>query len=408
MMRRYAASMSQHPVPAHAVGEAAGEILEALGGDDPDLLVCFVSPHFVGTFEDVAHALAGIFDPRVLLGMTAVSIVGGAREVEDCPALSLFAARFDDAVLTPVSLSVQSTPDGSAVVGWPELDHEPSTLLLLADPFSFPVDGFLRALRADHPGLQVIGGVASAARGPGGNRLLLDTESLAARHDASPAAPIAASEPGAEGAPVRAAGAVGVLLDGVEVRTVVSQGCRPIGQPVRGHPRRPEPDRGARAVDRRSIACRTARAVAERRRPRADAPRAARRAGRRRAPGRLRARRLPGAQRDRAPTRETGRASRSATRWASGRRCSSTCATRPPPTRTSASCSPASDAAAALLFTCNGRGAALFGVPDHDAGLVDRLLGPLPVAGAFCAGEIGPVGGQNFLHGFTASLALFR
>jgi small ligand-binding sensory domain FIST len=65
------------------------------------------------------------------------------------------------------------------------------------------------------------------------------------------------------------------------------------------------------------------------------------------------------------------------------------------------------DAAAVLVFTCNGRGQHLFGVPDHDAGVVEQLLGPLPVAGAFCAGEIGPIGGRNSLHGFTASLALF-
>jgi small ligand-binding sensory domain FIST len=65
------------------------------------------------------------------------------------------------------------------------------------------------------------------------------------------------------------------------------------------------------------------------------------------------------------------------------------------------------EAAATLLFTCNGRGRQLFGMPDHDAGVVDQLLGPLPIAGAFCAGEIGPVGGRNYLHGFTASIALF-
>ena len=65
------------------------------------------------------------------------------------------------------------------------------------------------------------------------------------------------------------------------------------------------------------------------------------------------------------------------------------------------------DASAALVFTCNGRGQHLFGTPDHDAGVVDLLLGPLPTSGAFCAGEIGPVGGRNFLHGFTASIALF-
>jgi small ligand-binding sensory domain FIST len=63
---------------------------------------------------------------------------------------------------------------------------------------------------------------------------------------------------------------------------------------------------------------------------------------------------------------------------------------------------------AAILFTCNGRGRNLFSVPNHDAGTVEELLGPVPLAGAFCAGEIGPVGGRNFLHGFTASVAVFE
>jgi small ligand-binding sensory domain FIST len=64
-------------------------------------------------------------------------------------------------------------------------------------------------------------------------------------------------------------------------------------------------------------------------------------------------------------------------------------------------------AAGALLFTCNGRGSRMFSEPDHDAGLLAKMLGEVPVAGFFCAGELGPVGGQNFLHGFTASIALF-
>jgi small ligand-binding sensory domain FIST len=63
--------------------------------------------------------------------------------------------------------------------------------------------------------------------------------------------------------------------------------------------------------------------------------------------------------------------------------------------------------AGALLFTCNGRGSRLFPGPDHDAGLLAETLGQIPVAGFFCAGEIGPVGGRNFLHTFTASTALF-
>jgi small ligand-binding sensory domain FIST len=66
------------------------------------------------------------------------------------------------------------------------------------------------------------------------------------------------------------------------------------------------------------------------------------------------------------------------------------------------------EADAALLFTCNGRGLRLFGSPDHDAETVADLLADPPVAGMFCAGEIGPVGGRVYIHGFTASLALFR
>jgi small ligand-binding sensory domain FIST len=63
--------------------------------------------------------------------------------------------------------------------------------------------------------------------------------------------------------------------------------------------------------------------------------------------------------------------------------------------------------AGALLFTCNGRGSRLFAEPDHDAGLITTMLGDVPLAGFFCAGELGPIGGQNFLHTFTASIALF-
>ena len=112
--------------------------------------------------------------------------------------------------MTPVGLQMVNTPDGPAVSGWPNrIDagaaDAPHTLLLLADPFTFPVEAFLARLGEDRPGLQVIGGMASAAHGPGGNRLVLDDE-------------------------LHLEGAVGVLLSGPpNVRAVVSQGCRPIG-----------------------------------------------------------------------------------------------------------------------------------------------------------------------------------
>jgi small ligand-binding sensory domain FIST len=64
--------------------------------------------------------------------------------------------------------------------------------------------------------------------------------------------------------------------------------------------------------------------------------------------------------------------------------------------------------AAALLFSCNGRGARLFDQPNHDAAAIRADVGDIPVAGFFAQGELGPVGGQNFIHGFTASVALFE
>jgi small ligand-binding sensory domain FIST len=64
--------------------------------------------------------------------------------------------------------------------------------------------------------------------------------------------------------------------------------------------------------------------------------------------------------------------------------------------------------AGALLFSCVGRGEHLFGKPDHDSGLFRDRLGPVPLGGFFCNGEIGPVGSTTFLHGYTSAFGLFR
>ena len=165
-MTAFASALSQHPIPAEALGETAGQILEQLGGGGCDLAVCFASTHHVGAFEDIAPALRDVLEPRVLIGGTAVAVVGGSHEVEESPALSVWAARIDAAELTPVTLRIQETPDGPALVGWPRLDSPPGSLLLFADPFTFPVDAFLQRVNRDLPGLQVIGGLASAAGSP--------------------------------------------------------------------------------------------------------------------------------------------------------------------------------------------------------------------------------------------------
>jgi small ligand-binding sensory domain FIST len=380
-MSAFASALSQHPIAMQAVGEAAGEILERLDGEGCDLAVCFASTHHVGAFEDIGPALRNILEPRVLIGGTAVAVAGGAHEVEENPALTVFAARLDGATLVPVTLRVQETPDGAALTGWPSIDRAPGSLLLFADPFTFPVDAFLQRVNRDLPGLQIIGGLASAAGSPGGNRLVLDDS-------------------------VVDEGAVGVFVDGgsTEVRTLVSQGCRPIGRPyvvtraeqnlieeLGGKPaiERLQELAGAASEEERELLRRGLHVGLVVDEHKAEFSR-----------GDFLVRNLLGADESSGAlavgeqvgvgqtvqfhVRDAGAADEDLREMLTG-----------------------VDADAALLFTCNGRGRHLFSVPDHDAGMVENLLGPIPLAGAFCAGEIGPVGGRNFLHGFTASLALF-
>jgi small ligand-binding sensory domain FIST len=378
-MAVFACGLSEHPIPTQAVGEAVGQALEALSDERPDLVMLFASPHHVGAFEDIAASVRALLDPTVLLGCSAVAVIGGPREVEDRPALSVFAARLPATVLTPVRLEVVPTPDGHTIVGWP--DEPKGTLLLLADPFTFPADAFLERVNEDLPGLKVIGGLASAATHPGGNRIVVDAD-------------------------ISATGAVGALLDGgVEVQTLVSQGCRPVGKPyvvtkaernfifeLGGKPalaRLQETAAAASDEERElmrhglQIGC----VVDEQRLEfsRGDflvrgVVGADQRSGAI-AVGEV----VPVGRTVQFQVRDAGSADEDLRDLLTEAK-----------------------ADAALLFTCNGRGQRLFGEADHDASTVERMLGPLPLAGCFCAGELGPVGNQNFLHGFTASLALFR
>jgi small ligand-binding sensory domain FIST len=374
----FAQGLSEHPIPSQAVGEAVGQVLDGLGDERPDLVMLFASPHHIGAMEDIASSIRGLLDPTVLLGGSAGAVIGGGREVEDSPALSLFAARLPATLLTPVRLEVVPTPDGPSLVGWP--DHPDGTMLLLADPFTFPADAFLDRVNEDLPKLQIIGGLASAAMQPGGNRLVLDDQ-------------------------ITDSGAVGVVLSGgVEIRTVVSQGCRPVGKPyvVTRSDRNFILELGGKSALQRLQETATAANDEERELMRrglqigcvVDETRLEFTRGDFLVRGVVGADQRSGAIAvgDNVPVGRTVQFQvRDAGSADEDLRDLLTSA----------------EADAAILFTCNGRGQRLFGEPDHDAGVVDQLLGPLPLAGCFCAGELGPVGTRNFLHGFTASLALF-
>jgi small ligand-binding sensory domain FIST len=376
----FAAATSEHPDAREAIAEVVGTVSEVMAGASADLAVLFATEPHVGAMGDIAEVVSRLLAPGVLLGTTAVSVVGGGREIEDRPGLSLWAGAVG--ACTPVRLDAFPSADGWMVAGFPD-DVPPGadTLVLLADPFSFPADGFLASMNRDGGGIQVIGGMASAGRGPGGNRLVLDDR----LHDD---------------------GAVGVLLPpGATVDTVVSQGCRPIGDPftVTAAERNVLLELGSRPALERL------REILEQLSP--DDRLLAQQGlhmgividehkvdfGR----GDFLVRNVLGADSEQGAVavgdvvevgatvqfhvRDAASADDDLRALLEGR-----------------------DAAAALVFTCNGRGVRLFGTPHHDASLVDRATGGGPAAGMFCAGELGPVGGRSFLHGFTASIALFR
>ncbi|MET1001300.1 MAG: FIST N-terminal domain-containing protein, partial [Acidimicrobiia bacterium] len=129
LVNRYAAALSMHPTPVEAVGEVAGEILERFEGARPDLLVCFASSDHVGAFEDISGGLRKLLEPEAMIGCTAGAIAGGSREVEDGPALSIFAARFGAGRADQFHLEAAQTDDGFVIEGWPDELPARGTLL---------------------------------------------------------------------------------------------------------------------------------------------------------------------------------------------------------------------------------------------------------------------------------------
>ena len=379
----FAAAMSEHPVTAHAVGEVAGQVLEDVG-DRPDLALVFVTAPHAGALEDAVGVVDAVLHPLVLLGVAAESVAGPHREVEQDAAVALFAGRTGPLLPVGLDLDLDRHSDTATLSGWPAaLSFEPQALLLLADPYSFPAEPLLAWIADHHPGLPVVGGMASAGRGPGGNRLALGTT-------------------------VRTAGAVGALLGpGIGVETVVSQGCRPFGHPLvvtKAEGNVIFELAGRPALERLVAQAREGLDEEEVRLLEAGGLHLGRVVDEHRehfGPGDFLVRNVLGADRssgaiavgDVVPVgttvqfhlRDAASADEDLRHMLRGRR-----------------------ADGALLFTCNGRGTRLFGTPHHDVGVLAEELGRPPVAGFFAAGELGPLCGQNFLHGFTASVALLR
>ncbi len=378
-LRRYASALSEHSDSRQAAISVAEEALQQVG-PSPDLAVVFVTPPHRDDVGEVADVIRAVLRPQTLLGATAVAVLGGRREVEQEPGVSLFAAR-SGSPARPIRLDAESGDEGWVITGVPDDLAGLRSMLLLADPFTFPVDILLQQLRRDHPGLAVVGGMASAAMRAGENRLLLDDS---AYRD----------------------GAVGVLLaEDVSPQAVVSQGCRPIGRPyivTRADGQMIYELGGKPALERllttlghlspadnrlaeQGLHCGI---VIDERKEEFER-------------GDFLIRGVLGADRESGAVAVGDVVSVGATLQFQVRDAASA-------DEDLRELLAGRAGRGALVFTCNGRGQRLFGTPDHDATVVSDLLGTSTVAGMFCAGELGPVGGRNALHGFTASLAIFQ
>ena len=155
---------------SQATGEVVGAVLEAIG-ERPDLVVLTATRAHAGALEDIARTVAAVLHPLAMFGCAAESVVGTAHEIEETPAIALWAG--PDRTAGPVPPARH--PAGRRFVGLRRLARgdtafDPTAVLLAADPFTFPADEFLTWLDRMRPGLPVVGGNASGGRGPGGNR----------------------------------------------------------------------------------------------------------------------------------------------------------------------------------------------------------------------------------------------
>ena len=362
---RYAVALSEHHDTGIALGEVVGQVLDRLG-PAPDVAVLFLTGHHVDQCDELGRTVRQTLGARHLIGGTAVSVLAHRQEVEESPAIVLWAGHTG-----PVEV-FRPSPEG----GLPDGLVDDTTVVVLADPFSYDA---VKLAGNVPPQVTLVGGLASAAGRPGGNRLFLDDE-------------------------VQTGGAVALALPpGLSARPLVSQGCRPVGEPMtvtssegnllRTLGGRPALERlkaisEAAGPSERSLLSRGLQVGLV-----VDEHREVFRPGDFLVRGVLGADRTTGAVAigDHAPIGSTvqfqvrdadaaiAELQQMAAAW---------------------------HADSALVFTCNGRGSNLFGRPGPDAEALVDGLETTAVGGMFCAGEIGPIGGRHFLHGFTASALL--
>jgi small ligand-binding sensory domain FIST len=375
-----------------AAAEAADRARAGLRADC-DLAFVFASGQHLGMAKWLLSEVHERLEPRALVGCGAGGTVADGHELEDTPGIAVWTASLPGTELETMHLTAERDADGFRLLGLPESMSgagekrsaiTDESVIALCDPFSFPPEELLSQIERTRPHVPVLGGLASASFA-GGAVLLQDGD-------------------------VHTDGAVAILMRGLEVLPCVSQGAGPVGPEMtitRGEANVIGELAGKPAMERlgeviaglpeheRELASSGVLIglVIDENRPEYDR-------------GDFLVRPIIGADRDSGAIAIGEQVRVGQTVRLQVRDAASADEDLRAALAAQAQALGSDGAAGALLFTCNGRGSYMFDVPDHDAAAIEDSLGA-PTAGFFCAGEIGPVGGRNFVHGFTATMAVF-
>lgn len=382
-MNRAVSRLVLHHFDEVRVRAVAEELRAELGGA-PNLALAFLSAGYAPHLAEFQEVVAVHGHAAVLCGCTGSGLIGTGREAEMADGFSLLFLQLSGARVRAVPLSQADVETSTGDSFWrKKAGASAAAWLALANPFRFDADTWLREWNSAYPGAPVLGGLAGGPQGD--DDVAVFGPSIGETSDA-----------------------LIVALDGVRLETVVSQGCRPIGEPL-PVTRADEHlliELGSRPAYQVLEQAFDTLADADKKRARGNifAGLAVDEYKEQFGRGDFLIRNILGAD----PATgavvvgahpRSGQTMQYQLRDAASSDEELKSLLAPLAARKE-------KPIASLLFCCNGRGKNLFGAPDHDASAVAEQLGPLPSAGFFCNGEIGPVGGSNFLHGYTASIGL--
>lgn len=390
---KWISTLSDAATLPQALEDVATAAEQSLKDQKPDLCLVFISSHFHKNYESVITFLKERLGPRVILGCSGGGVVGKGRELENRPALALTCAILPDVVITPFRVADSSLPGLDAsprewhqLIGVPPLANP--QFILLADPYSIRIENFLMGMDYAYPKSTKVGGLASGGAQPGDNALYLNSVCYRS-------------------------GAVGIALSGnIALDALVSQGCRPIGKPMRIT----KSDRnllmevegqsplhilrdlyltlGARDQNLLQHALFLGLVMDPLKSHFTQ--------------GDFLVRNIVGMDTEKGILAIGAHLRQGQMVQFHLRDAQTSDDDLQQSLAMYASRAPQEPVAGALLFSCLGRGEFLYGHASHDSQRFEQKLGRVPMSGFFCNGEIGPVGGTTYLHGYTSCFALFR